>query len=197
MFRLIAIALLLASPAPGGAAAPRIAVVRVTEIYAELPATVELKQRIKAERDAIMKDERAEQLRRMISELLSLQARLSDKANPLDDETARKLARTYEIKRQEAQTLQREFGNFHGEQEKAINRKMVADMRESLKLIADTSRRVAKEQGYDLTFDGSGNTNTGMPFIIYQKAAPDLTATVKAALMDGAAKSVSSTPSPP
>lgn len=180
--------LILAATTLGVCAAPRVALVRVKDIYAGLPATAAFQKQIKSERDAIMKDERAEQLRRIIGELQSLQARLSDKANPLDDETARKLARTYEIKRQEAQTLQREFENFRGEQEKAINRKMVTGMRESLNLIADTSRKVAKEQGYDLVLDSSGNTNSSMPFIIYQKNPPDLTATVQAALEDAAAK---------
>ena len=41
----------------------------------------------------------------------------------LDETDTRKLARNYELKRQEAQTLQKEFENFRTEQEKEINRK--------------------------------------------------------------------------
>ena len=88
--------LLLASAAPASAA-PKFALVRVKDIYAELPSTVILQQQIKKERDDIMKDQRAEQLRKIIGELQALQAQLSDKANPLDEATQKKLARTYEI----------------------------------------------------------------------------------------------------
>jgi Skp family chaperone for outer membrane proteins len=168
-------------------AAPRVALVRVKEIYSELPTTAALQERIKQERQEIMKDPRAEDLRRVLSELQELQAKLSDKNNPLDEEAGRKIARTYEIKRQEAQTMQREFESFRSEREKEINRRMVAGMRELLNRITDTSRKVAGERGYDLVFDSSGNTNTGVPFILYQKQSPDLTEDVKAALKDAAA----------
>ena len=186
MNRLQAIAMTLAATALTASAAPRFALVRVKDIYAGLPSTTALQQEIKTERDQIMKDQRAEELRKIIAELQSLQTRLSDKNNPLDEATGRKLARSYEIKRQEAQTLQKEFESFRTEQEKQINRKMVAGMRASLDKIMDTSRKVAKEKGYDLVFDSSGNTNTGVAFVLYQKTSPDLTDDVKAALQDAA-----------
>ena len=165
-------------------AAPRFAVIRVTEIYAALPSTAALQAEIKKEREDLMKNPRAEELRRIITELQGLQARLSDKANPLDEETSRKLARSYEIKRQEAQTLQNEFENFRTEQEKQINRKLVSGMRDALNRITETSQKVAKEQGYDLVLDSSGSTNTGVPFVLHRKESPDLTDAVKAALQD-------------
>jgi Skp family chaperone for outer membrane proteins len=197
MNRLQAIALTLAATAFTASAAPRIALIRVKDIYTDLPSTAAMQQEIKGERDQIMKDQRAEDLRRTISELQSLQARLSDKNNPLDEATGRKLARSYEIKRQEAQTLQKEFENFRAEQEKQLNRKMVAAMRASLDKITETSRKIAKEQGYDVVFDGSGNTNTGVPFVLYQKTSPDLTDAVKAALQDAAATAAPPASPPP
>jgi Skp family chaperone for outer membrane proteins len=188
-----AIALLLAATMLGASASPRIALVRVTDIYAGLESTAKLEQQIKQERDAILTDERAEDLRRVIDELKTLQARLSDKNKPLDEESARKLARTYELRRQEAQTLQREFEGFRAEREKKINGKMVSAMRASLNRIHETARRIAAEQGCELVIDSSGNTNTGVPFILYQKEAPDLTVAVKAALEDGDATAESPT----
>lgn len=187
MNRLQAIAMTLAATAITATAAPRVALVRVKDIYAGLQSTAELQKEIKAERDLIMKDQRAEVLRKTIAELQSLQTRLSDKNNPLDDATSKKLARSYEIKRQEAQTLQKEFESFRTEQEKQINRKMVTGMRSSLDKIMETAQRIAKEQGYDMVFDSSGNTNTGVAFVLYQKKSPDLTDDVKAALKDSAA----------
>ena len=171
--------------------APKFALVRVKDVYSELPATAAFQQQIKKERDEIMKDQRAGQLRKIISELQTLQAQLSDKTKPLDETTNRLLARNYEIKRQEAQTLQQDFESFKTEQEKAINRKMVAGMRASLDRIAKVSRQIAKERGYDSVFDSSGNTNTGVPFVLFSKNAPDLTADIQAALKDGEA------PAPP
>lgn len=179
-----AIPLLLITTALAASAAPRLALVRVKDIYSALPSTTALQEQVKKERDAIMKDERAEQLRKIISELQTLQGQLSDKSKPLDEATSKTLARSYEIKRQEALTLQQEFEGFQTEQEKGINKKMVTAMRESLDRIARISAQIAKERGYDTVFDSSGNTNTGVPFILFSKNAPDITTDIEAALKD-------------
>jgi Skp family chaperone for outer membrane proteins len=172
------------------AAAPKIALVRVKDIYTALPSTAAIQQKIKDEQAAIMRNERAEQLRRIIGELQALQTQLSDKSTPPDEATGKILARTYEIKRQEAQTLQQEFESFKAEQEKIINRKMVAGMRESLDRIEAASRKISSERGFDAVFDSSGETNTGVPFVLFSKNATDLTPGVEAALKD-------SEPAPP
>lgn len=197
MTRPATIALLLATTMMDASASPRIALVRVTDIHAGLESTANLQQEIKQERDAILTDRRAADLRRVIDELKALQARISDKNKPLDEESARTLARTYELRRQEAQSLQREFEGFRAEREKEINRKMVSGMRASLNRIHETARRIAAEQGCDLVLDSSGQTNTGVPFILYQKETPDLTLAVKAALEDGGSTAESPTPSNP
>ncbi|MEO5715183.1 MAG: OmpH family outer membrane protein [Luteolibacter sp.] len=182
-----AISIVLLASAATATAAPRFALVRVKDIYVALPSTTNLQQEIKKERDEIMKDERAEQLRKILTELQTLQTQLSDKNNPLDETTGKKLARSYEIKRQEAQTLQQEFESFKTEKEKVINKKMVAGMRASLDRIVKVSNKIAKEKGFDSVFDSSGNTNTGVPFVLYTKKAPDLTEDVQAALKDSEA----------
>ncbi|MGD7652735.1 MAG: OmpH family outer membrane protein [Verrucomicrobiales bacterium] len=187
MNRITATAMALAAACITAAAAPRVALVRVKEIYAELPDTALIKDSVKKQRDGIMRDQRADELRRIIAELKELQNRLSDKNNPPDKESGPALARNYEIKRQEAQTLQKEFENFRKQREKEINRAMVVAMRELLDKIVATSGRIAKEQGYDTVLDSSGNTNTGVPFVLYSKESPDLTDAVKAALRDSAA----------
>lgn len=197
MTRSALIALFLVTTLLGAAASPRIAVVRVTDIYAGLESTAQLEQQLKQERDAILADPRAVDLRRVIDELKALQARLSDKNKPLDEESARTLARTYELRRQEAQTLQRDFESFRANREKEINRKMVSGMRASLTRIHETARRIAAEQGCDLMLDSSGQTNTGVPFMLYQKETPDLTLAVKAALEDSAATTDHPAPSNP
>lgn len=176
--------------------APKIALVRVTEIYSGLPSTAELQKSIKEERATIMRDPRAEDLRRIIGQLRSLQEQLANKDKPLDEATSRKVSRNFEIKRQEAQTLQQEFESFKTEREKEINRRMVTAMRESLDRIVATSRKIATEQGFDMVIDSSGNTNTGVPFVLYSKNPNDLTDNVKAALQDAAAKPAAATTDP-
>lgn len=187
MNRAVIIALILAATTFQASAGPLVAVVRVRDIYAALPATEELQKQVKQERDAILRDPRAEELRRIIAELQDLQTRLSDKKNPPDDATALKLARQYELTRQEAQTLQRDFESFRAEREKDINRRMVAGMRASLTLIHETARKVAAAQGCQVVLDNSGNTNSSVPFILYQKNPPDLTDAVIKALEESPA----------
>jgi Skp family chaperone for outer membrane proteins len=187
MHRLPAILMTLATTALMASAAPRVALVRVKDIYSNLESTKKLQAEVQAERDQIMKDRRAEELRRTINELQGLQTTLADKENQLDEEASRKLARSFEIKRQEAQTLQREFEGFRTEQEKQINRRMVTAMRASLDKIMETSRKVAADQGYDLVLDSSGHTNTGVAFILYRKDSPDLTDAVNSAMNGSAA----------
>jgi Skp family chaperone for outer membrane proteins len=174
--------LLLLVSAFSASAAPHLALVRVKDIYTALPSTREMQEKIKAEHDAIMQDERAEQLRKMIAELQALQAQLGSTTKPLEDDAARKVARTYEIKAQEAQTLQQDFESYKTEQEKIINAKMVVAMRTSLDHIVSISQKIAKERGFSSVLDSSGNTNTGVPFVLYQRQAPDLTPEIEAAL---------------
>lgn len=193
MKRSAATLLILAATACAVAGAPKIALVRVTEIYTGLPSTAALQKSIKQERAAILKDQRAEDLRRIIGQLQALQAQLANKENPLDEATSRKVARNYEIKRQEAQTLQKEYESFKKEREKEINKRMVKEMRDSLDRIAETSRKLAGERGFDFMLDSSGNTNTGVPFVLYSKNPNDLTEDVKAALQDAAASAKTST----
>ncbi|MGL5018316.1 MAG: OmpH family outer membrane protein [Luteolibacter sp.] len=182
MIPFVAISVTFLLTAFSAAAAPRFALVRIKEIYSVQPSTIAMEQQVKDERAAIMKDPRAEQLRGIISELQTLQAQLADKTTSMDEAAYRELAQTYEIKRQEAQTLQQEFENFKKEQEKIINRKMVTAMRASLHQIEAVSQKVSQAYGFDAVFDSSGETNSSVPFILFAKDAADLTVEVEAAL---------------
>ena len=187
MIRLAAIILAFVSTAAFAVAAPRFALVRVTDIYKDLPATKQLQEEVQAKRDAVLRDERADALRKILEELQSLQTEIRNNKTELDAEGSRKVARNYEMKRREAQTLQEEFENYRAEKTKEINREMVVAMRASLDQIVAISRKLAKEQGYDGIFDSSGSSNTGVPLILYSKNTKDLTKDVIAALQDASA----------
>lgn len=61
---------------------------------------------------------------------------------------------------------------------------MVEAMRTSLAKIREATEKIAHEQGFDGAFDSSGNSNTGVPIVLYVKNAPDITKDVVARLQD-------------
>lgn len=167
--------LLWLSLAAFAAAAPKFAVVRVTDIYRDLPSTAAMQKDIQAQREAILRNKRAESLRAIIGEMQMLQSQLQAKKDDPESDTMKKLIRDFEIKRQEAETLRREFEDFRAEEDKRINREMVEAMRASLDRINAAAEQIAKERNLDGVFDTSGNSNTGVPFVLYSGDAPDLT----------------------
>jgi Skp family chaperone for outer membrane proteins len=178
--------LMLAASLPVRGGAPQIAVVRVMDIYDNLASTAELDENYKSERAAILSDPRAVVLRHAISglesELEDMKKRVADKTRPMDEESARDLIRAYEVKRREAATLEHDLEQFRREREKEINRRMIAAMRKSHDRIMEMAARTARVHGCVLVIDSSGHTNTGVPFILYQKNAKDLTDAVKIAV---------------
>lgn len=177
-------------------AAPRFATVRVADIYRNLESTRALNDRLDKERKDIALDERAIHLRKILEELSILYKELQKKREAPVDEVTRKLAQSFEQKRQESQTLQQEFQLFETEKKKDINRRMVVSMRESLGKISSVSERIAKELGYDCAFDVSGSSNTGVPVILYVKDGKDITEDVVAALKDSGEPSAPPAPAP-
>ncbi len=157
------------------AAAPKFAVVRVTDIYRELPSTAEMQKDLKSQRDAILQNKRAVQLRGIIGELQVLQSQLQAKKNEIESESGKKLVRDFEIKRQEAETLRQEFEEFRESEDKRINKVMVETMRSSLDRISGAAQQIAKERNLEGVFDVSGNSNTGLPFVLYIADSEDLT----------------------
>ncbi|MGJ8642449.1 MAG: OmpH family outer membrane protein [Luteolibacter sp.] len=173
--KFIVTSLWLALVAISFAAPTKFAVVRVTDIYRALPSTAALQKKVVGEREAIMGNKRAEQLRAIIGVLQSLQLELNARKNDLENPETKKLVRDYEIKRQEAQTLQQEFEEYRTSEDKRINAEMVSAMRDSLNRIKEASQQLAKEQNLDVVIDTSGDSNTGVPFVLYSGDAPDLT----------------------
>jgi len=184
MKRPTALLLALTSTVWSQAATPGIAVVRVSEIYSGLDSTAKLQERVRVEREEILKDPRAAELRRIIAEVRELEAMARDKSAATDEQTAQRLVRSLDLKRQEAQTLQREFESFRSQREMEINRAMIAEIRGSLDRITNAARNAARQHGCGLLLDSSGNTNSGVPFVVYQKKPLDLTDAVVAALAE-------------
>lgn len=175
---------------------PKVALVRVRDVYMQLPSTKTEQATIEAMRAEILKDHRAEELRKLIGELQALQAELQRMNDSAGADTTQRdaLVRQYEIKRSNVQSLQQNFETFRTERTTEINRKMVEGMRASLDRISAAAQKLGSEKGYDWVLDSSGNTNTGLPFVLYSKDAKDLTDDLTAAL---AATPVSTAGDPP
>ena len=156
-------------------AGSKFAAVRVTDIYRELPSTAAMFENLKLQRAEIIENKRAENLRAIIVELQSLQAQLEGLKDEINTEQGKSLVTDYEIKRQEAETLRQEFEEFRAKEEERLNKFMVSEMRASLDRITDAATQLAKERNLDGVLDTSGNSNTGLPFVLYAKNTEDLT----------------------
>jgi len=159
-------------------AAPKFGVVRVTDIYRGLPSTAAMQADIQSQRDNIIKDVRAERLRAILTEMEALESQLRANKDDLESELGKKLVRSYEIKRQETETLRLEFEGFRAEEEMRINKELVAATRNSLNRISAAAQQIAKERNLDGVMDTSGDTNTGLPFVLFAGGAEDMTEAV-------------------
>jgi Skp family chaperone for outer membrane proteins len=159
-------------------AAPKFGVVRVTDIYRGLPSTAAMQADIQSQRDNIIKDVRAERLRAILTEMEALESQLRANKDDLESELGKKLVRSYEIKRQETETLRLEFEGFRAEEEMRNNKELVAATRNSLNRISAAAQQIAKERNLDGVMDTSGDTNTGLPFVLFAGGAEDMTEAV-------------------
>jgi len=181
------------------ASPPKIAIVRIQDVYRLLPSTKADQAAIEAMRAEILKDSRAEQWRKLISELQALHAEIQRQNDTAGADTTQrdKLTREYEIKRSSAQSLQQDFEAFRTEKTAEINRKMVEKMRASLDRIAAAAQKLGVDKGFDWVLDSSGSTNTGLPFVLYAKDAKDLTDDLTAALSEAPVNTAGAKPAPP
>jgi Skp family chaperone for outer membrane proteins len=169
-------------------AAPKFAVVRVTDIYRELPSTTATQKAIQEQREVVSENIRANRFRAILAELQALEVVLQENKDRIETEDGKKLIRNYEIKRQEAETVRQDFEEFSAAENKRINEEMVAGMRSSLGRITAAATQVARERNLDGILDISGNSNTGIPFVLYSKGAPDITEDVVELLGEKAAE---------
>lgn len=162
-------------------AAPKIAVVQVGEVYRSLDRTKEMNADLSAKREALLKDARLDAYREAFKELEELQAGLIKVADH-DRLTRERLMLSFNLKRQEALTLKREFEEFQRLESKKIDQEMVTRMEAILTEIRRTAEALGKKNGYDWVMDISGKTNTGLPFVLYSKPTDDITTDVLAAM---------------
>ncbi len=182
----VAAALILASSA-APAAPPRVATVRVADVFRQLESTAKANEEIQAKRDALKKDKRQAAIDELTADLELRAKKLAEGGPAIDPATRKKLEQEFLLKRQEAKSLEEDFASYRAEKHREINAEMIAGMRTRLDRIRAAAEKIAKEEGYDWIFDSSGQTNTGVPLMLYAKNPADLTERVRSML--GAAKS--------
>ncbi len=178
--RLVAILALLLPLSATSAAPPRVATVRVSDVLSQLDGSAKANEDYNAKIAAIDKDKRKVEVDTMEADLKLRLGKLRDTS--IDEETRKKLLRDFKFKWQEMRSLNEEFQNFSKEKREELNTGMVASIRERLTLIHSTAEKIAKEEGFDIVFDSSGISNTGVPLMLYAKTPNDLTERVLAAL---------------
>jgi outer membrane protein len=178
---------------------PRIAVLRVHDVFKRLEASSKANDVLKAKLEEINKDPRLAAHERLVADLDLRRKQLAAADGKLDTAARRKLEREYVIKNREANALRADFENFHAARTREINAEMVAQVKERLLLIRETAEKIARAEGFDWLLDSSGNTNTGVPLLLYAKNANDITDRVTASLAEAppAAAATTNRPDPP
>jgi len=182
MMKITAAVAFFVSAAAVDAQAPRVAVIRVSEIFGKLESTVRATAETNAKKAEIERDSRMVTYKELYADLTLRQNVLKEQPSKIDAETRKRLAREYAIKLQEAKSLLEDFESFRAERLREIDTEAVASMKQRLAVIHSTAEQFAKQEGYDWVLDASGNTNTGIPLLLYAKKTNDLTDRVLAAL---------------
>ena len=191
------VATLIVASLAAVAAPPRVATVRVAEVFRKLESTATANDEVQAKREALQKDKRQAALDELTADLKLRAEKLAEGGASIDPVTRKKLEQEFLLKRQEAKSLEEDFEAFRTEKHREINAEMIADMRVRLETIRSAAEKIAKEEGYDWIFDSSGQTNTGVPLILYAKNPNDLTDRVLAALGPAKARPKASATKPP
>jgi Skp family chaperone for outer membrane proteins len=162
------------SLATASLAAPKFAVVRVSDIYQSLPSTAAMLKDVNMRRAAIPGNKRNVDFLASLDELRAMETQLKAMRAELDTEAGKALIRSFELKRQESLSLKEEYDSFLAVEQKRINKDLVDRMRGTLNRITEAVNQIAKERNLEGVFDITGKTNTGVPFVLYVRDAEDI-----------------------
>lgn len=164
-----------------GMATPKTALLRVGEVYRSLPAVQEMEGRIASDQQEIMRSPRAVAYQTARRELDELEAGLG-KLPPQDEAGRERALRELTLKREEVESLKRDFDAYRRDRMNAINLFRVDGMEKILAEIRRKAAEIGSARGYAWVLDADGSTNTKVPVVLYAKGADDITADVIEAL---------------
>jgi Skp family chaperone for outer membrane proteins len=157
-----------------------VATVKMDVLFNKNPLTVEYdevanqkKEVIKQDARKVAMDDKKKELdtinvewRKLVSEYqkLSVKDEESDEANKI-----RALTEKGKLVEKEWKSLQQDYYEFQKEKTKEINQEMAKKMREILNDLTKLVGEYAAQQGYDVVYETSGYTNTGLQVLVYAK----------------------------
>lgn len=180
MVRHVILAVAVAT-APLGAQT-RFAGVRVTDVFKGNADTAAALTEIEARRKKLNEDPRNKELDALANETRQLLDQADAAAKAGDVATGQKLAREIGIKRRDLEALGHAIDEDRIRASRELDRELVRTTVAALERIRQLAAEVGKERGFDLVIDTSGNSNTGVPVVLYTKNLPDLTDEVIARL---------------
>jgi Skp family chaperone for outer membrane proteins len=158
----------------------KVATVKMDVLFNKNPLTVEYdevanqkKEVIKQDARKVAMDDKKKELdainvewRKLVSEYqkLSVKYEESDEANKI-----RALTEKGKLVEKEWKSLQQDYYEFQKEKTKEINQEMAKKMREILNDLTKLVGEYAAQQGYDVVYETSGYTNTGLQVLVYVK----------------------------
>ncbi len=166
----------------GLGAQTRLAGVRVTDAFQASVRAKKALDEIEQRRKALADDPRNKEIDAMVAEIRKLQEAAASSGDPQGRDKA---VRAVEIKRGELEATGRLIEEDRVKGERELNRELVERTEEALGAIREAATVLGRERGFDLVLDTSGNSNTGVPVLLYSKKIPDLTAEVIARINQG------------
>ena len=159
----------------------RIAGVDIGRAFSAYHKTEATMQEIALERVKINEDPRIDQLRELATETKEAEAAVKrqDGKNEKDLLDAQRFA---ELKREELRASARAIKEARDTSTRELDRKFVEASRVLLEDVRQAAEEIGSGRGFDIVIDSSGNTNTGLPLMLYAREMPDITEAVIARL---------------
>jgi len=172
--------------APAQSTDMKVGIVDMKRVFQEYFKTKDAEKKVNEDKSKAKKelDDRSTKYRDLISKWNESQKLLQDKL--VNEELKQQKAKEAQEIAQEAKALEREIDEFRRRREAQLQEQV---MRMRKGLLEDIRQRVeekAKRDNYDLVFDKSGVSPSGVPFLLHSKDAVDFSTEVLAELNKGA-----------
>jgi len=173
----------------------KIATVDMQNLFKEYHRTTEEQQKFSEEFARIQKENnvRLAGIRTIEEELQALKKKIEDPT--LGDNVKREKSREFQMKIDEAKSMDRERREYLGRRTRALELKKQASMQGILEEIRKRIVDHSKKEDFDFVLDKSGLSANQVPFLLYTKDATDITATLLVDLNKDAPAKATATPS--
>src|SRR6266404_3775862 len=182
-FLLLTAAVALALPAASYAQGTlKVGTVDMNRAFKEYNKTKDSEKKINEAKDAAKKeyDDRAENYKKALDEINKLNQQLDSPALSADKKTT--MAKDRDDKIANIKNMEREINEFRQTREKQLQEQAMRMRDNIVKEITDTIMERVKTANYDLVFDKSGQSISGVNLLLHSKDGMDFTTEVITAL---------------